>query len=84
MTTRAMHLGKAGDLTTDSFSLALCRFIARRGNVKHSRSDNGTNFKAAQKELQDAIAEIYIPKVVLELVKKHVNFIWTFNPPSSP
>ena len=43
--------------------------MARRGNVKHSRSDNGTNFKAAQKELQDAIAEIYIPKVVLELVK---------------
>ena len=28
----------------------------------------------------DAIAEINIPKVISELVKKHVNFIWTFKP----
>ena len=84
MTTRAIHLEIAGDLTTDSFILALCRFITCRGNVKHIRSDNGTNFKGAQKDLQDAIAEINVPKVVSELVKKHVHFIWTFNPPSSP
>ena len=84
MTTRAIHLEVAGDLTTDSFILALCRFITCRGNVKHIRSDNGTNFKEAQKDLQDAIAEINVPKVVSELVKKHVHFIWTFNPPSSP
>ena len=84
MTTHSIHLEIAGDLTTDSFILALHRFIARRGNVKHIRSNNGTNFKGAQKELQDAIAEIIIPKVVSELVQKHVNFVWTFNPPSSP
>ena len=84
MTTRVIHLEIAGDLTTDSFILALHRFIARRENVKHNRSDNRTNFKGAQKELQDAIAEINIPKVVSKLVNKHVNFIWTFNPPSSP
>ena len=84
MTTRAIQLEKAGDFTTDSFILALRRFIARRGNVKHIRSDNGTNFKGVQEELKDAIAEINIPEVVSELVQKHVNFIWTFNPPSSP
>ena len=84
MATRAIHLEIAGDLTTDSFILALRRFIARRENVKHIRSDNGTNFKGAQKKLQDAIAEINIPKVVSELVKKHLNFIWTFNARSSP
>ena len=84
MTTRTIHLEIAEDLTTDSFILSLRRFIARRGNVERIRSDNGTNFKRAQKELQDAIAEINIPKVISELVKKHVNFIWTFNPPSSP
>ena len=69
MTTRAIHLEIAEDLTTDSFILSLRRFIARRGNVKRIRSDNGTNFKRAQKELQDAIAEINIPKVISELVK---------------
>ena len=84
MTTRAIHLEIAGDLITNSFILSLRHFIARRGNVKHIRSDNRTNFKGAQKELQEAIAETNIPKVISELVKKHVNFIWTFNPPSSP
>ena len=80
---RAIHLEIAEDLTTDAFILALHCFITCWGNVKHIWSDNGTNFKEAQKELQDAITEINIPKVVSELVKKHVNFIWTFNPPSS-
>ena len=84
MTTCAINLEIAGDITTDSFILALHRFIARQGNVKHIRSDNGTNLKGARKEVQDAIDEINIPKVVSEFVKKHVNFIWTFNPPSSP
>ena len=75
MTTLAIYLEIAGDLTTDSFILALHRFITRRGNVKHIRSDSGTNFKGAEKELQESIAEIDIPKVVSELVKKHVNFM---------
>ena len=83
LATRAIHIEIAGDLTTDSFILLLHRFIACRGKVKHIRSDNGTNFKGAQKELQDAIAETNIPKGVSELVKKHVNFIYTFNPPST-
>ena len=34
-----------------------------------NRSDNGANFKGAQKEFQDAIAEIKIPKVASESVK---------------
>ena len=84
MTTCVIHLETAGDLTNDNFILALRRFIARRENVKHIRSDNRTNFKGAQKELQGSIAKINIPKVVSELVKKHVNFMWTFNPSSSP
>ena len=65
MTTRAIHLVIAGDLTTDSFILALLRFIARRENVKDNRSDNGANFKGAQ----DAIAEIKIPEAASESVK---------------
>ena len=48
-TRRVIHLEIAGDLTTDSLILALRRFIACRGNVKHIRSDNGTTFKGVQK-----------------------------------
>ena len=42
ITTRAIHLEISGDLTTDSFILALRRFITRRGNAKHIRSDKLT------------------------------------------
>ena len=49
MTKQAIYIEIAGDLTTGSFILAICRFIARWGNVKHIPSDNGSNFKGAQK-----------------------------------
>ena len=54
MTTHDMHLEIAGDLTTDSFILGLRSLISRGGHVKHVLSDNGTNFKGAQKEAKRA------------------------------
>ena len=84
MTTHGIYLEIVGDLTTHSFSLALCHFIACQGNVTHIRSGDGTNFKGAQKEYQEDIIEISIPNVVPELLKKYVDFICTFNPPSCP
>ncbi|XP_066911613.1 uncharacterized protein [Clytia hemisphaerica] len=57
MTTRALHLELAGDLSTDSFILALRRFRARRGNPKTIRSDNGTNFVGAEREIREALAK---------------------------
>ena len=84
MTTREVHLEIAGDLSSDSFILSLCRFIARRGNVKSIRSDNGTNFIGAEKELKAAINEIDQEKVMNEIIKKGIYFSWKFNPPSSP
>ena len=44
LTTSSVHLKLAGDLTTDSFIMALRRFCGRRGNCKTMRLDNGTNF----------------------------------------
>jgi len=41
---RAVHLEMSYTLDTDSFILALRRFIARIGQVKEIRSDNGTNY----------------------------------------
>ena len=84
MTTRAVHLEIAGDLSSDSFILSLRRFIARRGNVKNIRSDNGTNFIGAEKELKAAINEIDKEKVMTEIIKKGIHLSWKFNPPSSP
>ena len=47
LTTRPTHLVLAGDLSTDSFILALKRFIARRGQPKVMYSNNGLNFTGA-------------------------------------
>ena len=48
---RAIHIEVASSIDTDSCIHALRRFIARRGQVQVIRSDNGTNFVGAEKEL---------------------------------
>lgn len=50
LTTRAVHLELAGDLSTDCFIMSLRRFYSRRGNVKVIRSDNGTDFVGAERK----------------------------------
>jgi hypothetical protein len=54
---RAIHLEKLSSMEGDSFINSLIRFIARRGNLKKIRSDNGTNFVQGNKEIQDSIQQ---------------------------
>ena len=70
LASRALHIELAGDLSTDSFILALRRFTARRGNPQTITSDNGTNFVAAQRELSDAIEKLDQHKISDELTHK--------------
>ena len=55
--TRAVHLEVCYDLSMDSFLQAFRRFVARRGTVKLLRSDQGTNLRAADKEIREAIKD---------------------------
>ena len=72
ITTRGVHLELATDMTTDALILVLPRFIARRGPVKTLRSDNGSNFIGAEKELKHALTCIDQNKVAQTLSTQHI------------
>ena len=76
---RAVHIEVSHSLDTDSFLLALRRFIARRGQVKEIRSDNGTNLSSGEKELRESINAWNQEKIHENLLQRNVK--WSFNPP---
>ena len=58
LASRVIHLETLNALPTDSFINALRRFISCRGKVRELRSDQGTNFIGAKKELSAALREL--------------------------
>ncbi len=80
MTSRAVHLEVAYSLDTDSCINALRRFISRRGQVSHMRSDNGTNFVGAERELREALVALNHNQIERTLSQRGIK--WSFNPPS--
>ncbi|XP_070569455.1 uncharacterized protein [Ptychodera flava] len=82
MATRAVHLEVACSLDTDSCINAIRRFIARRGQVRSIRSDNGTNFVAADKELKESIRRWNQEKIAEMLHQQDIK--WEFNPKQVP
>ncbi|KAK3729294.1 hypothetical protein QZH41_002213 [Actinostola sp. cb2023] len=81
MTSRAIHLELAQSLETDAFIMVLRRFINTRGTVKELRSDNGTNFVGAERELRLAIKGWNQQQIEDEL-RVH-NCEWVFHPPGA-
>lgn len=71
----------APSLDANSFINALRRFIARRGQVLELRSDNGTNFVGAERELRTAIEQWNLAQINDALLQKGIK--WSFNPPAS-
>ena len=69
-------------MDTDSFILALRRFIGRRGNIKIIRRDNGSNFVGAERELAKCWKEVNQKKVGEFMLQKSADWIqWKRNPP---
>ena len=66
-------------MEADSFINCLHRFVSRRGRVKILRSDRGTNFIGADKELKDEISKWNVKKVQDSMNKYDIE--WKFNPP---
>ena len=81
LTTRAVHIEVAHSLSTDSFVNALRRFVSRRGRVKEMRSDNGTNFVGAERELREEIDRWNQQQIHEAMLQHHIK--WKFNPPGA-
>lgn len=74
---RAVHIEVLDDMTSDAFINALRAFIALRGNVRQLRSDQGTNFVGAKRELMEAIKEMDQENL------KHLGCEFVMNTPSA-
>ena len=84
MASRAVHLEVSNTLETDSFLNALRRFICRRGPVRQLRSDQGTNFIGAKRELREALQSMDQSKISAELLKEKCDWMtFKMNPPSA-
>ena len=79
LTTRAVHIEVASDLSTGSFINALRRFIARRGQPDEIFSDNGTNFVGAERVLRESLQSLQQSK--LNNFCPQLEIKWRFNPP---
>ena len=82
LTTRAIHLEVAESLDTDAFINALERFSNRRGYPMTIRSDCGSNFKGAEKELREELQKLNQDKIQEYACRKQLT--WMFNPPEAP
>lgn len=82
MTVRAVHLELASDLSTDAFIICLRNFMNLRGVPKRIRSDNGTNFVGANREIRDEIDFLDHDAIQRELSTRRVE--WIFNCPNNP
>lgn len=81
LTTRAVHIEIAHSLDTDSMINALRRFISVRGYPELIRSDRGSNFTRADKELKEAVEGWNEHKINNFCGQKKIE--WIFNPPSA-
>lgn len=83
LSTKAVHLEAASDLSTAAFIDSLKRFIARRGLCTEIWSDNGTNFVGADRQMQEFFQSVEF-KNRAERFSSNVGIKWTFIPPSAP
>lgn len=73
--TRAVHIELVPSLTTEDFLNALKCFVSRRGIPNTIYSDNGTNFRGAERCIN-----FHDDKVLAKYaLVKRIN--WKFNPP---
>ena len=82
LTTGACHLEMSYALYADAFLCCYGNFKATRGTPKVMRSDRGTNFIGANRELREAIERMDNEKIRGRLAEDGTE--WIVNPPATP
>ncbi|XP_046865618.1 uncharacterized protein LOC124459883 [Drosophila willistoni] len=82
LTTRAINVEIAHSLDTDSCIMAVRRMMARRGPIQIIWSDNGTNFRGAARELQEALEDL--DESAVKEYMASIKIIWNFIPANAP
>ena len=80
---RAIHIEVCTDFSSDSFILALRRFISIRDPVSCIRCDQGTNFVGASNELKLCLENMAQGPVESYLLSQNYQIEFIFNPPSA-
>ena len=84
LASRAVHIEITNSVDTDSFILALRRFIARLDNIRRITSENGTNFVGADNELKKAFSEMNHQQIQHFLANTGADWlIWSRNVPAA-
>ncbi|XP_065094995.1 uncharacterized protein LOC135716231 [Ochlerotatus camptorhynchus] len=84
LSSKAVHLEVAGDLSTDTFLASFKRMIARRGYCNEIWSDNGTNLVGADRYLKEIYEVTEAHSKNTEPFFSNLGIRWRFIPPSSP
>ena len=82
MVTRAVHLELSDSLDTSDFIMTLRCFIGRRGAPAELFSDNGSNFRGADRELRDNLRCLDQDKIIDFSLQNCMT--WNFIPPHAP
>ncbi|XP_043493624.1 uncharacterized protein LOC122518642 [Polistes fuscatus] len=82
--TSAVHLEVVSDYTTEGFLKAFRRLTSRRGIPKTLRSDCGTNFQGANKQLEDLLSAATKESLKIQRLLTNDGTNWIFNPPAAP
>ncbi|XP_065079347.1 uncharacterized protein LOC135702242 [Ochlerotatus camptorhynchus] len=81
LTTRAVHVEVAHSLSTPSCIKCIRRFVCRRGAPAEIYTDNGTNFKGAERLLREELECIHSE---LAATFTNTDTKWNFIPPGAP
>ena len=82
LATRAVHLDKAYSMTQDAFINSERRFVSVRGRPAEIWCDNGSNLRAGDRELFEALQEWDINIIERYMTDKGTKFV--FSPPGGP